>query len=139
MLRASSWSASPLGAAVVVEAILNGTAGSMAERHRQQAAERQILAHAILGAVGYAAPPVSFHGWMKLPKTWTASAFARAARERGVLVVPSDAFAVAEGDAQPQAVRLSVVCPEDIADARRGLERVAALLSGTAVPFLSYA
>jgi DNA-binding transcriptional MocR family regulator len=46
--------------------------------------------------------------WLNLPQGWRASTFTRMAEDEGVLVRPSDQFAMVSGRA-PNAVRVAVV------------------------------
>jgi DNA-binding transcriptional MocR family regulator len=98
---------------------IEGEAGpGMLAAQRRETAARQALAAELLAGHRFAAHPASFHVFLELPPAWTPDAFAAAARERGVGVVPAAAFAV-ERTAAPNAVRVSLSqAPDRVALAR---------------------
>lgn len=75
--------------------------------YRGEMARRYAIAGAALGGLAYSGHPAAFHLWLSLPNHWEARDFAAAVRDGGVLVAPSDDFAIQPGSVA-QAVRISV-------------------------------
>ena len=65
--------------------------------------------------------------WLQLPRGWRAAAFCQAAKDRGVLITPADAFTVRDGNA-PQAVRISLNAEHGLDRFNAGIETLANLL-----------
>jgi DNA-binding transcriptional MocR family regulator len=136
-LRTSMWMASPLDAAVVTRWIAEGTAARITRALRDEAALRQALARRVL-ARGLPKPQAiangGWHLWLPLPPGVPRGSFVEASRRRGVGVIAADVFAVRDVDAPggspvPDAVRLCLGGPLDLAALRRGLEVVRDLAS----------
>ena len=125
-LRAATVMASPLTAALATRWILDGTADALLAAVRQESAERQRLATAILPG-GFRTHPAAFHLWIPLPEPWTRSAFVGHTRATGIGIVASDAFA-ADGP-PPEAVRVCLGGPADRAAVRIALEFMAHALT----------
>jgi DNA-binding transcriptional MocR family regulator len=85
--------------------MLDGSAAKLLEGVRNEARARQDLARQWLPSTAHV-PANGIHVWQDLPMHWTPRTLARAAREEGFGVTPSDAFCV-EGVA-PNSVRLSL-------------------------------
>jgi DNA-binding transcriptional MocR family regulator len=106
----------------------NGTAERLAQRQCVEARARQDLARQILAGHSYDAQPTTYHIWLPLPAPWRTSQFVAAARERGVMVDPSSAFAVDQAQA-PHAVRVSLSAAASRARLSSGLRVLAELLA----------
>ena len=65
--------------------------------------------------------------WLELPRGWRAAGFCQAAKDRGVLITPAEAFTVRDGNA-PQAVRISVNAEHGLNRFTAGIETLANLL-----------
>lgn len=132
---ASVWTSSPLTAALASGWVRDGTFSRVAIGRRAEAAARQDLAAEVLAGLppGFAAAsaPTAYHLWLRLPEPWNATAFASAARDRGVVVTPAEAFHLGPGPA-PAAVRISLSCAPDRAVLHRGLQSVVAAAHGGA-------
>jgi DNA-binding transcriptional MocR family regulator len=113
--------------------VADGTAERLLARQREEAAARQRMAAEILGEEAYRADPCSFHLWLPLPAPWRDGDFALAARERGLIVAPGQAFAVGRSHA-PSAVRVSLSSAPDREHLRRALVTLRALLDETPRP-----
>lgn len=113
----------PLTAEVGRHWLTSGAAAELVSWQRRETSARQRLAGDILAGFELHSHPASFHIFLELPDAWTAEAFAAAARERGVGVVPAQAFNTATGPA-PNAVRVSLSQAPD----RRSLGRALASL-----------
>jgi DNA-binding transcriptional MocR family regulator len=130
-LRATTWAVAPLMAAVASSWIRDGTADAIVEARRREARERQALARERLLGADLDAHPEAYYVWLRLPEPWRSDGFAAVARARGVLVTPSEAFAVGRG-AAPHAVRLCLGAARRRETLARGLDLVADLLRGGA-------
>jgi DNA-binding transcriptional MocR family regulator len=126
-LRATTWAVAPLTAAVASAWIRDGTADSILEARRAEARARQALARERLAGADLESQPEAYYLWLRLPEPWRGEAFAAEARARGVLVTPSEAFAVGRG-AAPHAVRLCLGAARSREALGRGLDRVGELL-----------
>ena len=126
-LRATTWAVAPLTAAVASLWIRDGTADRLLEARRGEARARQAIARARLAGADLDAKPEAYYLWLRLPEPWRGDAFAAAARARGVLVTPAEAFAVGREPA-PHAVRICVGAARTREALGRGLDAVAELL-----------
>ena len=126
-LRATTWAVAPLTAAVASLWIRDGTADRLLEARRGEARERQAIARARLAGADLDAKPEAYYLWLRLPEPWRGDAFAAAARARGVLVTPAEAFAVGREPA-PHAVRICIGAARTREALGRGLDAVAELL-----------
>lgn len=127
-LWATTVMASPLMAEITARWIGDGTAELMADARRDEARVRQQLARKILHDVELAGDPGAFHLWVPLPGRTSSAGFVAAAHQRGVVVIPGEAFAV--GELRAAAVRVSLGPPRDHGELSRGLRVVAELLGG---------
>lgn len=116
----------PLTAEIVRRWIESGAAAELLAAQRRETALRQDLASELLIGRHAARHPASFHAFMHLPEAWTPEAFAAAARERGIGVVPAAAFAV-DVSAMPRAVRISLSQAPDRDTLERALTALGAL------------
>jgi DNA-binding transcriptional MocR family regulator len=126
-LRATTWAAPPLMAALVSAWIRDGTADTLVDDRRREAAARQARARALLGGARYQAHPAGYYVWLHLPAPWRSDSFTAEMRARGVAVTPAEAFVVGRG-AVPHAVRLCLGAARDRAELDRGLIAVAEAL-----------
>jgi len=121
----SIWMVSPLTSAVATAWVEDGTFERVAEARRSEAAARQQLAAEVLAALPddftLRSAPTAFHLWLELGAGWNATAFANAARERGVAVAPADSFHLGAGSC-PRAVRVSLSGAPDRARLAAALE-----------------
>jgi DNA-binding transcriptional MocR family regulator len=127
-IRATSLAPSPLLTALLTRCLMDGTALELLNAIRTEAAARQAMARAILPAGQFAADPHGLHVWLNLPPSWNRLDFCAHVRQRGLALVPADAFAV--GHALPNAVRLALGAAErrDVLEA--ALHAVAAAMQG---------
>lgn len=127
-LWATTVMASPLMAEIAARWIADGTAETMADARRDEARIRQQLARRILHGVELGGDPGAFHLWIPLPGHSSSAAFVAAAQQRGVAVIPGEAFAIDE--LRPTAVRVSLGPARDHDELSRGLHVIADLLRG---------
>jgi DNA-binding transcriptional MocR family regulator len=137
-IRGTTWMAAPLMAEVASRWIRDGTAAAAVARKRDEAAARQELAARVLLGASLQAHPAAYHLWLHLPGSWSAEAFADAARARGVVVTPAAAFAApparAGRPALPAAVRVCLGAAADRGALERGLRVLAGLLQSGREP-----
>ena len=125
-VRQGAWTALGLSLAAGLHWMAGGSAATLAQAKRRDAASRQALAREILADLTVVGDPRAYHLWLELPETWRAEAFAAAALRRGIALLPATAFAVNPGHA-PNAVRLALSTPsqEELSGALRMLRRLA--------------
>lgn len=131
-LWATTVMASPVMAEITARWIGDGTADVMADARRDEARVRQQIARAILHDVAIAGDRGAFHLWIPLPGRTSSAGFVAAAQQRGVAVIPGEAFAV--GELRPAAVRVSLGPARDHEELSRGLHAIADLLRGSEAP-----
>ncbi|MBC8071317.1 MAG: PLP-dependent aminotransferase family protein [Deltaproteobacteria bacterium] len=131
-LWATAVMASPPMAEIATRWIGDGTAELMAESRRLEALARQRLARSILGAAEHDGHEAAFHLWLRVPSNSSSASFVACAQQRGVAVIPGEAFAVDE--LRPPAVRVSLGPPRDHEELARGLHVLAELLRGADAP-----
>lgn len=116
--------------AVLVEVaslmIEDGSAYEISRRQQAEMAARARLSVEVLGERVRPATP-SFNVWLPLTAPWNSRDFVAAAAARGVSIAPTDTFAV--GHPAYDGVRLSVSCPPEREQLRRGLTILAQLLA----------
>lgn len=123
---ATTWAASPLGAALAAGWIEDGTADRIVAARREEMRVRGELARELLDGLRFRTQPGAHHLWLELPEGVEPTGFTAALARRGVVVVPADAFLASPGPT-PNAVRVSLSAARDLASLRRGLETIAAV------------
>jgi DNA-binding transcriptional MocR family regulator len=131
-LWATAVMASAPMAEIATRWIADGTADLMAESRRVEAVARQRLARSILGEVAQDGHRAAFHLWLQIPGSSSSAGFVACAQQRGVAVIPGEAFAV--GELRPPAVRVSLGPARDHDELARGLQVLAELLRGADAP-----
>jgi DNA-binding transcriptional MocR family regulator len=126
-LRATTLMAPPLMTALASRWIADGVLDEITAAIREENAERQKLAAAILGDAHFAADPHGHHLWLRMPRHWRASDFADHADRSGVAIVPGSTFSVAT--APVEAVRVSLGVAPDRAALEDALTLLASLIS----------
>jgi DNA-binding transcriptional MocR family regulator len=121
MQRIACWSVSPLNALIATRLIEDGTLSQIIDAQRVELRLRQTLLRECLAGFDVLTGDASTHAWLRLPTPWRANAFVTVARERGVAVLPADAFAIGQ-HAVPHAVRINLAAARSRNDLRRGLE-----------------
>jgi DNA-binding transcriptional MocR family regulator len=111
-LHGTSWMASALPADIATRMICSGAAAQILHENRTELAQRNAILRRILGRQKIHTAPYAPHAWLELPDPWTKDEFTRWSRGNGILVLPSDAFAVGRENAD-HAVRLSVAAAAD--------------------------
>ncbi len=126
-LRIDCWAISPLSALIGTVLLEEGIAGRVIERQKEELRHRQAVLREALGRFDVQSHETSTHAWLHLPEQWRGAAFARTCRQRGVGVLPGDAFAIGR-DPVPHAVRVNLAAARSREDLRRGLEILAELM-----------
>lgn len=114
-------------AALMIE---EGSAQEVAASRRREAVARCAMATEILGAAARSVVP-SFNVWLELPTPWPSGAFVAEAARRGVRLGPTETFAI--GRPAMDGVRVSVSCPAEREELRRGLTVLADILAAPPV------
>lgn len=129
MLRINCWSTSPLSALIATRLIEDGLTERVIAGQRKEFAHRQAMVRDILSDYEITTDDAATHAWLDLPEPWHGNAFARAASQRGVGVLPGEAFAIGR-DQVPHAVRINVGAARSRADLRSALETLRDILAG---------
>lgn len=117
--RATTCTPAALAAAVATRWIVTGVAEDALDRARVELLRRDELCARLLAAGLHGSGTCCPHRWLELPDTWHRAEFVERARQHGVAVRGSDAFAVDRSP--PEAVRFSISAPRDIATLERAL------------------
>ena len=136
IIRASTWLTAPLLAELAAGWIESGEADRIVTWKREESAARFALGLRILGPwlEGYAARGLTL--WLPLPDPWRTDRFVAQARDRGVIVSPSEEFVVGRESA-PHAVRVCLGAGIGRERLEDGLRRLAGLLSEGPEPNLT--
>lgn len=111
-----------------LDLLASGAARRLADAALNEQAQRLDLMVNMLGGFDLTWQKGLPYTWLRLPRGWRPSTFARAAEAEGVLVRPSDEFA-AINDLAPNAVRLAVPGQISVARFEHGLGVLARLLA----------
>ncbi|MCH5277997.1 MAG: PLP-dependent aminotransferase family protein [Desulfovibrionaceae bacterium] len=120
----------PLMAELAALWIDNGTADHVLAAKRAEAAARNSLARSTLDGFGLESRDTGFFCWLRLPRPWTGTDFADAARRLGVLVAEGEHFLMGHNTPE-HGVRLALGGVEDRGQLGSALRALAALLHGT--------
>jgi DNA-binding transcriptional MocR family regulator len=123
----SCWHASPLSAAIVNLWVANGAAAEISNSIAQECIARERLAREILANLDVRSTHGSMHVWVSLPARLHRAGLVSAAERQGVLLRPSEVFAV-DDQSTPNAVRLSLSPPSNLVEVRNGLSIVRNLI-----------
>jgi len=125
-IRAMTLMVPPLMAALASKWILDGTLDAITAAIREESAARQAIARRILQGLEFQAHPEGHHLWLTLPERWRRADLNVYARQSGLALVPSEAFAVGLA---PEAIRVSLGAAQNQAVLERGLGLLATVLS----------
>jgi DNA-binding transcriptional MocR family regulator len=127
MVRATMWMASPILVEVFRRMVESGDATKLVAAKHSETQARLRLATRILGNLPKQSHPFATHLWLPLPNAWTAGPFSAEARQRGVVVLTGEAFAL-RLDTMIDATRLCLGLPLDREMLERALRTVVQLL-----------
>lgn len=116
---------------IACQMVEDGSAFEISARLRREAALRAQLAVEILGEQVRPCTP-AFNVWLPLGGAWRSGDFVAEATRQGVSIAATETFAV--GRPAGDGVRLSVSCPPDRDELRRGLTILARLLETVPAP-----
>lgn len=125
-LRAINMMASPLTAALASQWVVEGELDAVVAAIRQENGLRQAVAREALQGLDVRAHPCGHHLWLRLPGSWRRGEFGAHARQLGLSVILSDAFAIGPA---PEAIRVSLGAAPDAETLRYGLSLLATLLA----------
>ena len=126
LIRATVWTAPPLGAAIASLWVGDGTAAVLEAEKRHEARVRQAIAARLLPIRGsLSAHPASMHLWLDLPRRTAAQDLVQRLEFLGVRITPGAAFGIGSA---PNSVRLALGAPMDRHDLERALRAVAGAL-----------
>ncbi len=125
-LRAINMMASPLTAALASQWIADGDLDAVIAAIRQENGLRQAVAREALRGLDVRAHSCGHHLWLRLPEPWRRDEFGAHARQLGLSVIQSDAFAVGPA---PDAIRVSLGAAPDAETLQYGLSLLATLLA----------
>jgi DNA-binding transcriptional MocR family regulator len=107
--------------------IEDGTAQHIMDAQLAEIRARQDLARELLPQELLQADPACMFVWLKLPLPWRADDFAANAKARGVVVMPSSAFAVDRSEIE-HGVRINLACASSREQLVSGLRLLASTL-----------
>ncbi len=108
IIRATVWTAPPLGAAIASLWVGDGTAKKIEADKRQEAFDRQKLARSMLNGCSEYSHPCSMHLWVGLPIGVRPQKIAELATSHGVRVTPGEVFGISSA---PNRIRLAIGAP----------------------------
>jgi len=127
-LRIDCWSISPLTALIATKLIESGSAARIVKFQQEELRRRQAVLREVFAQFDVQTDLTSTHAWLHLPELWRGGAFARACRQRGVAVLPADAFAVGR-ETIAHAVRINLGAAPSIHELRKALTLIVDLLN----------
>lgn len=128
---ATLWSTSPLLAEVAMQWISDGTARTIRDARRKEAAARQALAASALKGHPYRSHPTAYFLWMPIPEQRRALELVEQAFARNLSLGPGHLFSPRAGSA-PNALRVSLTAARTRDELERGLKLLAELLRAPA-------
>ncbi len=126
-LRINCWSVNPMAALIATVLLEEGTANGIIEAQKHELSQRQLILTEMLGGFDLQTNSTSTHAWLRLPEPWRGAGFARTCLQRGVGVLPGDAFAVGREPVQ-HGVRINIGAARSREDLRRALKTMRELL-----------
>lgn len=127
----STWFASPLSAALMKQLVRGGGADRIFKAIREEAVERQKLAHAILGDAKIQTHPESLFLWLSLPSRWSDDAFVTEAQTRGLIIRPGRVFSV-DQEFDPKGTRIVLGAPATRDELSTALTHIAEIIKHAA-------
>ncbi|KVC94241.1 GntR family transcriptional regulator [Burkholderia ubonensis] len=108
-VRTTAWMPAPMSMLIATAWIENGTAERIMNAQLAEIRARVDLARELLPAGHLKSDPACMFVWLRLPPPWRADDFAANAKARGVVVMPSSAFAVDRAEIE-HGVRINLAC-----------------------------
>jgi DNA-binding transcriptional MocR family regulator len=126
-VRTTAWMPAPLSMLIAAVWMEDGTAQHIMNAQQAEIRARHDLARELLPQDFLEADPACMFVWLKLPPPWRADDFAANAKARGVVVMPSSAFAVDRSEIE-HGVRINLACAESRDQLVSGLRMLASTL-----------
>jgi DNA-binding transcriptional MocR family regulator len=124
----SFWHPAPLLSAVVTHWVASNAADAITARIAEECLARERQAREILSGLQLRTVRGSMHVWIELPANLKSADLVAAAESRQILIRPAELFSVDDQPA-PNAVRLSLSPPSDLAEVVRGLRTLRNLMT----------
>jgi DNA-binding transcriptional MocR family regulator len=138
MVRSTLWMTAPPMIEIFRHLVESGAADKIVNARNGEAAARQKIAAGALGDAEVRTDPTSPHLWLTLPERWQGRDFVRQARDRGVVVLGADDFALVH-DAGRDHVRLCLGCPPRRSDLIQAMDILGDVLGGEPDLYRSFA
>ncbi|TYC49349.1 PLP-dependent aminotransferase family protein [Rhodobacterales bacterium] len=98
---ATDWIATPLIAEIAARWIEDGTAEDLLSWQKDELARRNRIASEVFSGIAHHGSPNGLHIWLPLAAQWPESTFVENARQKGVILAPGSAFALAGSPPNP--------------------------------------
>jgi DNA-binding transcriptional MocR family regulator len=128
--RALSIAGSSVSAEIATQWINSGISERLLKWQKDEIQSRHQIATQVLKGLDYKYNPCGLFLWLNLPQPWRASDFATEAKDRNVMVLEAERFAVGRG-ASPHAVRISLTSSPHEKILHQGLKTIVDLLNGS--------
>ena len=125
-IEASNWRSPRLAGEIFATLVTDGIADRLLASHRKTACERMAIAASIPKLARFVPTIASNHLWITLPDSCDDKQLATTLAAEGIIVIPSSAFALADG--QPPALRVSLTATRSPDELRLNLKRLAQML-----------
>ena len=123
----------PLMADLATRIITNGTAAALLAKQKTEIAARNAIAARIFELTPRQYNSAALHLWLALPDHWRATAFAEAARLRGVAIATGEDFMVGHPDQASRHVRLCLGAAASRPKLEQGLTILRDLMAETPI------
>ncbi|MHA1597971.1 MAG: MocR-like ectoine utilization transcription factor EhuR [Alphaproteobacteria bacterium] len=132
----TSWMTAPLMAEIVSRWVVDGTADTIIDWHRENARFRNSLGVKTLAGYDIVNHPEGYHLWLTLPYGIEVENVLRTATGRGIALTPPDVFTI-DGDKPPNAVRVCLGAPQTMRELEKGLLILRDILDAPGEPNLA--
>ena len=123
----------PLMADLATRIITNGTADALLAKQKTEIAARNAIAARVFELTPRQYNSAALHLWLALPDHWRATAFAEAARLRGVAIATGEDFMVGHPDQASRHVRLCLGAATNRSKLEQGLTILRDLMAETPI------
>jgi len=127
--RALSIAGSTVSAEIATQWINSGILERLLKWQKDEIESRHQIVTQLLKGLDYKYNPGGLFLWLYLPQPWRASDFATEAKDRNVMVLEAERFAVGRG-ASPHAVRISLTSSPHEKILHQGLKTIVDMLNG---------
>jgi len=127
--RALSIAGSSVSAEIATQWINSGILEQLLKWQKDEIKSRHQIVTQVLKGLDYKYNPNGLFLWLFLPQPWRASDFATEAKDRNVMLLEAERFAVGRG-ASPHAVRIALTSSPHVKILRQGLKTIVDMLNG---------